>query len=87
MLAASGNDIYSIGGELVGFGVLDTVEQYTVKVQTITKQMAVNQGESYELQVNAGNLKKGQAKIVTVNVNPEEMKIQNASSFETEDTL
>ena len=45
------------------------VEQYTVKVQTITKQMAVNQGESYELQVNAGNLKKGQAKIVTVNVN------------------
>ena len=47
----------------------------------------MNQGESYELQVNAGNLKKGQAKIVTVNVNPEEMKIQNASSFETEDTL
>ena len=87
MLAASGNDIYSIGGELAGFGVLDTVEQYTVKVQTITKQMAVNQGESYELQVNAGNLKKGQAKIVTVNVNPEEMKIQNASSFETEDML
>ena len=87
MLAASGNDIYSIGGELDGFGVLDTVEQYTVKVQTTTKQMAVNQGESYELQVNAGNLKKGQAKIVTVNVNPEEMKIQNASSFETEDTL
>ena len=87
MLAASGNDIYSIGGELAGFGVLDTVEQYTVKVQTTTKQMAVNQGESYELQVNAGNLKKGQAKIVTVNVNPEEMKIQNASSFETEDTL
>ena len=87
MLAASGNDIYSIGGELAGFGVLDTVEQYTVKVQTTTKQMAVNQGESYELQVNAGNLKKGQAKIVMVNVNPEEMKIQNASSFETEDTL
>ena len=87
MLVASGNDIYSIGGELAGFGVLDTVEQYTVKVQTTTKQMAVNQGESYELQVNAGNLKKGQAKIVTVNVNPEEMKIQNASSFETEDTL
>ena len=87
MLAASGNDIYSIGGELAGFGVLDNVEQYTVKVQTITKQMAVNQGESYELQVNAGNLKKGQAKIVTVNVNPEEMEIQNASSFETEDAL
>lgn len=87
MLAASGNDIYSIGGELAGFGVLDTVEQYMVKVQTTTKQMVVNQGESYELQVTAGNLKKGQAKIVTVNVNPEEMEIQNASSFETEDAL
>lgn len=87
MLAASGNDIYSIGGEMAGFGVLDTVEQYTVKVQTTTKQMAVNEGESYELQVTAGNLKKGQAKIVTVNVNPEEMEIQNASSFETEDDL
>lgn len=87
MLAASGNDIYSIGGELAGFGVLDTVEQYTVKVQTTTKQMVVNQGESYELQVTAGNLKKGQEKIVTINVNPEEMEIQNASSFETEDAL
>ena len=87
ILAASGNDIYSIGGEMTGFGVLDTVEQYTVKVQTTTKQMAVNQGEAYELQVTAGNLKKGQSKVVTVHVNPEEMEIQNASSFETEDAL
>ena len=72
---------------MTGFGVLDTVEQYTVKVQTTTKQMAVNQGEAYELQVTAGNLKKGQSKVVTVHVNPEEMEIQNASSFETEDAL
>lgn len=87
VLAASGNDIYSIGGELAGFGVLDTVEQYTVKVQTTTKQMTVNQGEAYELQVTAGNLKKGQSKVVTVHVDPEEMEIQNASSFETEEAL
>lgn len=86
-LAASGNDIYSIGGEMSGYGVLDVVEQYSVKVQTTTKEMVVKEGEAYELQVTAGNLKKGQTKIVTVNVNPDEMQIQNASSFETEAVL
>lgn len=87
VLVASGNDVYSIGGEMSGYGVLDVVEQYSVKVQTTTKEMLVKKGEAYELQVTAGNLKKGQAKIVTVNVNPDEMQIQNASSFETEDVL
>lgn len=86
-LAVSGNEIYSIGGEMNGFGVLDTVEQYTVKVQTTTKQMLVNKGEAYELQVTAGNLKKGQSKIVTLSVDPDELDIQNASSFEEEEAL
>ena len=86
-LVASGNDVYSIGGEMSRYGVLDVVEQYSVKVQTTNKEMLVKKGEAYELQVTAGNLKKGQTKIVTVNVNPDEMQIQNASSFETEDAL
>lgn len=86
-LVASGNDVYSIAGEMSGYGVLDVVEQYSVKVQTTTKEMLVKKGEAYELQVTAGNLKKGQAKIVTVTVNPDEMQIQNASSFEIEDVL
>ena len=87
VLVASGNDVYSIGGEMTGYGVLDVVEQYSVKVQTTTKEMLVKKGEAYELQVTAGNLKNGQAKIVTVNVNPDEMQIVNASSFETEAAL
>ena len=86
-LAASGNDVYSIGGEMTGYGVLDVAERYTVKVQTTTKEMLVKKGEAYELQVTAGNLKKGQTKIVTVNVNPDEMQIVNASSFEEEEAL
>lgn len=86
-LAASENDLYSIGGEMTGYGVLDAVEQYTVKVQSTTKEMLVKEGEAYELQVTAGNLKKGQTKIVAVAVNPDEMQILNASSFETEDAL
>lgn len=86
-LASSGNELYSIGGEMAGFGVLDAVEQYSVKVQTITKQMVVKKGEAYELQVAAGNLKKGQTKMITVYVNPEELTIQNVSSFETEEEL
>ena len=49
--------------------------------------MMVKKGEAYELQVTAGNLKKGQTKIVTVNVNPDEMQILNASSFEEEEVL
>ena len=72
-MVASGNDVYSIGGEMTGYGVLDVMEQYTVKVQTTTKEMHINKSEAYELQVTAGNLKKGQTKIVTVNVNPDEM--------------
>ncbi|MDE6567855.1 MAG: DNRLRE domain-containing protein, partial [Lachnospiraceae bacterium] len=86
-MVASGNDVYSIGGEMSGYGVLDVVEQYTVKVQTTTKEMLVKKGEAYELQVTAGNLKKGQTKIVTVNVNPDEMQILDASSFEEEEVL
>ncbi len=65
-LAASGNELYSIGGEMtLGFGVLDVVEQYSVKVQTVRREMMVNKGEAYELQV-AGNLEKGQTQTVTV---------------------
>lgn len=62
VLAACGNELYSIGGEMTGFGVLDVVEQYTVKVQTTKKQMEVRQGSHYELQINAGNLKKDKVK-------------------------
>ena len=86
-LAASGNDLYSIGGETSGYGILDAAEQYTVKVQSTTKEMLVKKGEAYELQVTAGNLKKGETKIVSVAVNPDEMRIVNASSFETEAAL
>ena len=87
VLVPSGNEIYSIGGEMTGFGVIDVVEQYSVKVQTITKQMTVKKGESYELQVTAGNLKKGQTKVVTVSVNPDEVQMENASSYEEEEAL
>ena len=86
-LAACGNDLYSIGGEMSGYGILDAAEQYTVKVQSTTKEMVVKKGEAYELQVTAGNLKKGETKVVSVAVNPEELQIQNASSFETEEAL
>ena len=86
-LTASGNELYSIGGEMTGFGALDVVEQYSVKVQTTTKQMLINKGEAYELQVTAGNLKKGQTQIVTVRVDPDDLQIENASSFEEEETL
>jgi len=86
-LAACGNDLYSIGGEMSGYGILDAAEQYTVKVQSTTKEMVVKKGEAYELQVTAGNLKKGETKVVSVAVNPEELQIQNASSFEEEEVL
>lgn len=86
-LAASENELYSIGGEMPGYGMLDVVEQYSVKVKSTTKEMAVKKGEVYELQMTAGNLKEGQTKIVTVTLNPDEMHILNASSFEEEEAL
>ncbi len=86
-LVASGNELYSIGGEMTGFGVLDVMEQYAIKVQTTTKQMAVNKGESYELQLTAGNLDKGQTQVVSLSVNPDEMEFISASSFEEAEVL
>lgn len=86
-LAACGNDLYSIGGEMAGFGVLDVVKKYTVKEQTTTKDMLIKKGEAYELQIIVGNLKKGQAKTVTMSVDPEELQIQNVSSFEADQML
>lgn len=86
-LIASGNDLYSIGGQMQGFGVLDVVEQYSIKVQTIKKEMIVTKGEVYELQVAAGNLKKNQTQIVTLSADPDELQMQFASSFEEEETL
>lgn len=87
VLAACGNDLYSIGGEMAGFGMLDVVEQYTVKVQAAVKDIVVKKGEVCELQVTAGNLKKGKTKIVTVKVDPRELQIQSASSFEENEAL
>lgn len=86
-LVSSGNELYSIGGEMTGFGVLDTVERYSVQVKGTTKEMLVNKGEAYELQVTAGNLKKGQTKIVTLSINPDELEFLSASSFEEEGAL
>lgn len=86
-LVATENELYSIGGEMAGFGVLDVVEQYTVKVKSTTKEMLVKKGEAYELQVIAGNLKKGQIQTVAIKVNPDELQILDASSFEEEDVL
>lgn len=87
VLTACGNDLYSIGGETAGFGVLDVVEQYTVEVQTTVKDIVVKKGEVCELQVTAGNLKKGKTKIATVKVDPRELQIQSASSFEENEAL
>ena len=87
MLAATRNDIYSIGGEMTGFGVVDVVERYTPDTQKITKQIDVNKGESYELQLVAGNLKSGQKQAVKLSVDPNQIEIINASSFESEEEL
>ena len=35
LLSVCENELYSMGGEMTGFGVLDVVEQYTIKAQTI----------------------------------------------------
>ena len=87
LLSACENELYSIGGEMTGFGVLDVVEQYPIKTQTIKKQMTINKGEIYELQVTAGNLAKDQSQIVTLSMDPDKLNFQSASSFEEEADL
>lgn len=81
MLVSSGNELYSIGGETEGFGVLDVVEQYSISNQTIIKKMNVKKGEVYEIQINAGNLSKDKTQIVSLSVDPKRLEVKQASSF------
>ncbi len=86
-LVASGNDLYSIGGEMTGFGNLDVVEMYSLDTKTTVKKLSIEKSESYELQVKAGNLKKGEEKTVTVSFDPDALEVESASSFEEEEEL
>ena len=86
-LVSSDNDVYSVGGEVSGFGIVDVVEQYTIDAKTIIKEINVNKGESYELQVNAANLKKGESQFVTLTVDPDVLEIKNSSSYHDEEEL
>lgn len=82
-----GETLYNIGGCTQGFGTLDVTECYALNKVTITKTMDVVKGESYELQVNAGNCEEDTDYIVTVRIDPEMLEFSKTSSFMQKEDL
>lgn len=80
-LESVGNTLYSLGGSLTGFGTLDVMESYLLEMAQVTKQMEVTTGESYELQVNAGNCDEDMDYLVTVRIDPSLLAFSQTSSF------
>lgn len=76
-----GSTLYNIGGYMQGFGILDVLEVYPVKNLQITKPMDVKQGESYELQVNAGKCEDNTDYLVTVRIDTKMLAFRRTSSF------
>lgn len=82
-----GNTLYNLGGSMAGFGTLDVVESYTLETTPILKQLDVVKGETYELQVNAGNCEEDTDYLVTVRINPAVLAYTKASSFMAKEEL
>lgn len=80
-IASVGNTLYSLGGKMDGFGILDVVERYEPGILQTTKQLNVVKDEIYELQVKAGQCKENTDYIVTVRVDPKMLAFEKSSSF------
>lgn len=86
-LAVLGGNLYSLGGTMQGFGTIDVTEIYSMGNTSITKQLKVTEGESYEFQINAGNCEEDTDYIVTVHVDPKVLAFSHVSSFLQEEEM
>ncbi len=86
-LQAVGNTLYNLGGFLQGFGSLDVVEYHELETKQIVKQLQVTKGESYELQVNAGNCQEDTDYFITVRIDPAVLEYSKTSSFMQKEEL
>lgn len=81
VIAGVGNTLYTIGGDMHGFGCLDVVERYVLENPQITKTLDVNRDEIYELQIEAGQCKEDTDYVVTVRMDPGVLAFEKTSSF------
>lgn len=86
-LVSVGTTLYDIGGDMEGFGILDVLESYETATVQVTKQMAVEEGESYELQVSAGNCEEDTDYLVTIKTDPSTLAFVKTSSFMQQDEM
>lgn len=80
-LQAVGGMLYSLGGKAGRFGTLDVLEKYDLDKNIITKKMKVGSGESYEVQIDAGNCRKDTDYAVILRTDPKMVSLECTSSF------
>lgn len=80
-LVSVGTSLYSIGGNMNGFGLLDVVESYDLGTQQIKRVIDVQKDEIYELQVEAGQCKEDTDYVVTVRIDSKALAFEKTSSF------
>lgn len=84
-LQAAGDTIYNIGGLVRGFGVVDVVESFKLPELAVKKTLEAIKGESYELQLAAGNMPENAVYTVTITIDPELLAFRLPSSFVSEE--
>lgn len=87
VLCSYDHTLYSIGGLMNGFGTLDVVEKYEANVETIQKEIAAENGQSYEIQLNGGGLKKKKDYVVSLRVDSDVLSFLDICSYATEEEL
>ena len=84
-LQAAGDTIYSIGGLVRSFGVVDVVESFKLPELAVKKTLEVTEGESYELQLATGNMLENTVYTVNITIDPELLAFRLPSSFVSEE--
>lgn len=87
VLCSQDHTLYSIGGFMEGFGTLDVVERYETNVETMTREIAAEQGQFYEIQLNGGKLNKTKDYVVTIRMDADVLSFSDICSYATEEEL
>lgn len=83
--AASKDMLYSIGGNVSGFGTVPVVESLVVSDMALVRRIDVTAGENYEIQLYAGNELKNMVYTVTITIDPKVLAFCMPSSFTSEE--
>lgn len=84
-LVAEDGILYSIGGELTGFGKLDVMESLKLSDIATIQTLTVTEGERYELQLYRSSLDENIEYQATITIDPKVLAFELPSSFLSEE--